>query len=348
MDEIIVACQRKRMRHSGPIRKKRTVSCARLEKVKRTIDFNRRNPGETEEEQQQTEKLLRQLRGDRAAIEAELSAIEAAKTRVITPPTGEQVRQMLTDLHAVLIQAATSRTDAQLGQARRIIELLTGSRIELFQMGERKAGQGWLQGRIRVRLLAFLIERVTGVRPLGGDEGIEVIIDYREPPAFIAQSEKAKTLYDQGMMHAQIARDLGCARSYVTKLLKYWFESRGLEMPDGRGRRAVSSRSTSRPPLYQQIADQVMVLYQQKMLLQDIADTLKVDRDTVTTRDPLVATKPAACRFPTAVHAGRNWRSRRRRNPRAKRPNSRTHRRKATRKARRGVKVARIAIRSHR
>ena len=76
----------------------------------------------------------------------------------------------------------------------------------------------------------------TGVRPLGRDDGIEVVIDYREPPEFIALSEKAKAMYDNGMMNARIAKELGCARNYVTKLLKYWFESRGLVMPDGRPR----------------------------------------------------------------------------------------------------------------
>jgi DNA-binding MarR family transcriptional regulator len=123
---------------------------------------------------------------------------------------------------------------------------------------------------------------VTGVRPVGRDDGIKVVIDYREPPEFIALSEKAKALYDTGMMNAKIATELGCARSYVTKLLKYWFESRGLVMLDGRSRRASLKQKHVEPPLYQQIADEVMVLYQQKMLLQDIADMLKVDRNTVT------------------------------------------------------------------
>ena len=174
-------------------------------------------------------------------------------------------------------------------------------------MGERKAQRGWLQGRFRVRLLSFLVERVTGVRPLGRDDGVEVTIDYREPPEIIALSEKAKALYDTGMMNAQIAKELGCARSRVTKLLKYWFESRGLVMPDGRGRRASLKQKHMEPPLYQQIADEVMVMYRQEKLLQDIADTLKVDRNTVTVRDPLVARDPwfAGSRWPyTAQGAG--------------------------------------------
>ena len=69
----------------------------------------------------------------------------------------------------------------------------------------------------------------------------------------------------------------------MTKLLKYWFESRGeLVMPDGRGRRGMLKQKHMEPPLYQRIADEVMVLYRQEKLLQDIADTLRVDRNTVT------------------------------------------------------------------
>ena len=280
--EIISACQREAEAAQRPDPNAEKQLRAKLDKVKKTMEFNRRNPGETEEEQEQTEKLLKQLRGERAGIEADLSAMEAAKTRVITPPTAEQVRQMLAELHRLFFKAATSRTDAQLGQARRIIELLTGGRIELFQMGERKAQRGWLQGRFQVRLLSFLLERATGVRPLGRDDGIEVVIDYREPPEFIALSEKAKAMYDSGMMNAQIAKELGCARNYVTKLLKYWFESRGLVMPDGRGRRASLKQKHLEPPLYQRIAEPVMELYRQGKLLQDIANTLNVDHNTVT------------------------------------------------------------------
>ena len=280
--KIIGACQQEADAAQRPDPEAERQLRVKLDKVKRTIEFNRRNPGDTTEEQEQTERLLRQLRGERAAIEAELGAIEAAKTRVIAPPTPDEVRAMLTELHTVLLKAATSRTDAQLGQARRIIELLTGGRIEMFQQGERKAQRGWLQGRFRVRLLSFLVERVTSVRPLSRDDGVEVSIDYREPPEFVVLSEKAKTLYDTGIMNAHIARELGFARSYVTKLLKYWFESRGLVMPDGRSRRANLDQKHVEPPLYQQIADEVMALYQREMLLQDIAETLGVDRNTVT------------------------------------------------------------------
>ena len=81
-----------------------------------------------------------------------------------------------------------------------------------------------------------------------------------EPPAFIALSEKAQALYDTGMMNAQIAKELGCAATTSPCCLKYWFESRGLVMPDGRSRRGMLQQKHLEPPLYQRIADEVIAL----------------------------------------------------------------------------------------
>ncbi len=279
---IITACQREAEAAQRP----NPETLARLRqqdsKLASKIAFNRRNPGDTEEEQAETEKLLRELRAERTTALADLAAYEAAQNCTVTPPTREEVQEMLADLGQILTSAAKAETDSELRIARRIIDELTGGRIEVFQLGERKAQRGWLQGRFKVRLLSFLIERVTGVRPLENEDGIEVVIDYCEPPEIIALSEKAKALYDAGMMNARIAKELGRARSYVTKLLKYWHESRGLVMPDGRSRRATLTQKHMEPPPYQQIADDVMRRYQQKMLLQDIADAFKVDRNTIT------------------------------------------------------------------
>ena len=78
--EIISACQREAEAAQRPDPNAEKQLRAKLDKVKKTMEFNRRNPGETEEEQEQTEKLLKQLRGERAGIEADLSAMEAAKS----------------------------------------------------------------------------------------------------------------------------------------------------------------------------------------------------------------------------------------------------------------------------
>ena len=165
--------------------------------------------------------------------------------------------------------------------ARRVIDELTGGRIEMCQMGERKAHRGWLKGTFTVRLLSFLVERIAGARPSVDDDGIEVSIEYFDPPPIVAESERAKELYDQGLMNSDIATQMQCSRSRLTKVLKFWFESRSLVMPDGRSRRSALQKKHLKPPMYQQIADDVMVLYNQGMLLGDIAEQLDCDRNTV-------------------------------------------------------------------
>src|SRR5208283_2410224 len=87
------------------------------------------------------------------------------------------------------------------------------------------------------------------------EDGVEVTIDYRAPALRETEADRAKELYDQGFMNCQIAATLGCGRNWVTKLIRYWFESRGMEMPDGRKRRASLPKKQVGPTMYQELAD---------------------------------------------------------------------------------------------
>ncbi|MCH8047137.1 MAG: recombinase family protein [Planctomycetes bacterium] len=280
--EIILACQREVETLQTPDPAVLNRLQARLDKVDSKIAFNRRNPGYTEGEQAATEKLLKELGAERAEFLADLAAHKSAQSRTINVPTPEQVLQMLAELGDILATAANSETDKDMRTVRRIIDELTGGRIELFQMGERKARRGWLKGTFTVRLLSFLVERITSARPSVNDGGTDFSIDYFDPPPIVAESERAKELYDQGLMNSDIATQMQCSRSRLTKVLKFWFESRSLVMPDGRSRRSALQKKHLKPPMYQQIADDVMVLYNQGMLLGDIAEQLGCDRNTVT------------------------------------------------------------------
>lgn len=166
---------------------------------------------------------------------------------------------------------------------------LVGGSVVVTEIRQPGRERHYLQGRFAVTVKA-VVERLVGStnacgaksEPATGDFSEEIVIDFREPPEIEALSERAKQLYDEGLMCAQIAERLGCSRSRVTALLKFWFESRGLVMPDGRSRRATLKRKHLDPPLYQKIAEEVMVLYRQKKLLEDIANQLGCDRNTVT------------------------------------------------------------------
>jgi DNA-binding CsgD family transcriptional regulator len=255
---------------------------AQANKLTSTIDFNRRNPGETEAEQRLTEQLLRDLRRQQTDVLSQLAAIEAASDAVVTVPQPDEVAAMLNQLGELIGNAATSEDETQMRNARRIIDALTGGRIELFQMGERKKSQGWLQGRFTVDVLSVAIAKLTGVRLVNdaGDQ-LEVVVDYRATKLIDEQANEAKRLWDQGLLNKQIAQQMGCSPAYVTKLLHHWFDSRGLPRPDGRRRRAHLQDKQTDLPLYKQLADPIVQLLETGLSNLAISRQLKTSDATV-------------------------------------------------------------------
>jgi biotin operon repressor len=84
------------------------------------------------------------------------------------------------------------------------------------------------------------------------------------------------------MLNAQIAIELGCSRSKITKLLQYVSKKHGVPLEDGRVRRARLAKKCVQMLKHQEIADEVMRRYQNDELLDDIAIGLNVDRNLVT------------------------------------------------------------------
>jgi len=166
---------------------------------------------------------------------------------------------------------------------------LVGGQIVVTEVRRPDRQRHYLQGRFAITSTALVSGLVgsaegTDADAVSDSDGLveEIVIDFREPSEIEALSEQAKKLYDEGMPNAEIAEHLGCSRSRLTAILKHWFKSRSLKMPDGRSRRASLKKKHLEPPLYQEIADDVMCLYNQDVFMQDIADQLNVDRNTVT------------------------------------------------------------------
>lgn len=109
-----------------------------------------------------------------------------------------------------------------------------------------------------------------------------IIIDFVDPNPLDAKAAKAKELYDQGMLHCDIHKELKCSLSMVTKLLKHAFKLLGEPFPDGRGRRSELAKKQSEPPLYQKLSEEVYRLSATELHLEEIAERLDVDANTVT------------------------------------------------------------------
>jgi hypothetical protein len=197
---------------------------------------------------------------------------------------------MLDELADVLVEAVGSGDERKVAAARRIVQALTGGRIVISQEGEPTAKRGWLRGSFTLRLLRCALDEAGGTGP-EGDRGIPTHVDFRKPTGAEELADEAKALWDRTgpeLLVRQISSELSksrgtkIGRNLVAKALAHWFTSRGLPVPDGRSRRATLAKKSLVDLPYQAIADRAMELFDQGVLLGEIADTLDVDRNTIT------------------------------------------------------------------
>lgn len=281
VEDVITACQKEAEAAQKPDPGVVAEKKARLEKVNRQVHFLLDNLGETEEDQKETGEKLKEARRERGQLDADLGLLQAAKKSMIVP-SAEQVRAGIGDLGEILTAATVGEHDDETRVAREVIKLLTGGRIEVVQQGERQPRQGWLQGRFKVRLLSYVMSKTTGSQFAGdADHGIDVVIDYREALSLDLEATRAKELHDRGLMSCQIAAELGCGRSCVTKLIKHWFMSRGLPVPDGRKRRATLAKKQTDPTLYEQLAEEAKIHWDEGLADVQIAARLGCSPPTV-------------------------------------------------------------------
>ena len=251
---------------------------AQVAKKTRAIEVNQRNPGDTDEDQKQTDRVIAELRAERTQLQAEIARLEVARVRRAAVPTEAEARALVEQIGTILTAAAGGGPTSDPRAVRKLVEALTGGRILLYQQGERLPKRGWLQGRFRVRLLSYLVGKAGGEPNLVTDDGIEVTIDYRPPSPLDARADEAWRLREQGLLGVEIGERLGCGRSMVTKLLKHAAAMRGAAFDDGRRCR----RRNRTPPMYVRVAPEVGRLMEEGLLLAEIADRLKLDRNTVT------------------------------------------------------------------
>ena len=186
----------------------------------RKIDFNMRNPGETEEDEKEIADTLRSLRRERQVVQDQLGAIKAAAVETARVPTGVEVGLLINNFSDILQRAAGGQLADDQDAARDILETLTGGRIDMYQQGERIEVKGWLQGRFRVRLIDVIVEKIAGVRRANGGDGIEVFIDFKRPRKTDSDADKAIAWWLDGDLTMEIADKLGRGQSYVSRLLR--------------------------------------------------------------------------------------------------------------------------------
>jgi DNA invertase Pin-like site-specific DNA recombinase len=254
---------------------------SRRDGLTRQIDFITQDPGDTDLDREESRAKLRQLRQERSRIVAELAVLELAANRPAIAPDESQIRELINKLGEILTTAASTPDNSHATRAREAIEMLTGGRIELHQMGERKAHRGWLQGRFRIRLIEGLVGKLTGIAVESGKDADRILIDYNVPSPSEAIADQVKALYDQGQLIKAIAIELGITRNMVAKSLNHWHNRRGLPKPDGRTRRSALKRKHLETPKFVKISEDVMMNFDTGMSYDQIAQNLGCDRNMV-------------------------------------------------------------------
>jgi predicted site-specific integrase-resolvase len=280
VSKIIQAIREQAGAMQRPDPKEWETLCRTEQRLARQISFIMQHPGETPEDERESAENLRLLRRQRTEVAEQKRRFERGNAIVV--PDEQSVRDLLKEMDTILVKAAEGADASEMGRVRDVVTLLTGGRIDLFQQGDRSKQKGWLQGRVSLRLVNCIVQRITqGQQVVGDDAGLEVTIDYKKPWAFAADADRAKEFYDRGLLNTQIAVEMGCAETWVAKLLRYWFKSHRLEMPDGRQRSKLLLGKLNDSAMYKRLADPAHALWDQGLADLQIAGKLGCSPPTV-------------------------------------------------------------------
>ena len=222
------------------------------------------------------DRRLRQREVDRRTLRSQIE--DLAKSRFETPvaPTLASIKQKLQELIELNGELSPATIDT--------VQKLLGGRIDVEEIVP-AVGRRFVRGELTMKVAEaskLILERPLLDVDAGGNEDVNVSIDFKDPHPLLERSEVAKELYDLGKLNTEIKTIMGISKSMVTKLIRFWFESRGQVMPDGRSRRSTLTKMHVEQPLYQRISDDVKKLMDEGLLLQDIAERLGYDRNTIT------------------------------------------------------------------
>jgi DNA invertase Pin-like site-specific DNA recombinase len=224
---------------------------------------------------------LVERRAEKQKLTENVDRLRRANTSRPAEPTEAWVNDRLRHLDEVLHQATPAAALA--------LRNLVGGQIVVTEIRQPSQKRHYLQGRFTIRVSAIVHALLGGQGDSGQPSsdssdtfGEEIVIDFREPPQYEDESERAKELFDKDWLMVRIAREMGKTKSYVRKLIKHWFESHGLPVPDGRSRRSTLKEKHQVPPMFEALADPVAALLKEDLLIEEIAARLRCCRETIT------------------------------------------------------------------
>jgi DNA invertase Pin-like site-specific DNA recombinase len=202
-------------------------------------------------------------RREKDAVARRLEALKREDRVEPTPPTPEWVDQKLGELEKVLGAAGPAAAIA----LRNLLGPVTVTVVSP-EVGKRK----YLRGTFTAKIAGVLREATSE-----STTATPGVIEFRPAKPWEAVVDRVKELFDAGVEYRAIAAQLSCPRSWVAKALSLWYGQRGLTPPDGRSLKARLPDS----PETTELIDRVMALWNEDLLLHEIATLVGRCRDTV-------------------------------------------------------------------
>ena len=162
---------------------------------------------------------------------------------------------------------------------------LVGGQVVVREIRDPGRRRHHVQGRFVIRSAQAL--KSLGVAEPSAGEGAaanakdvveEVVLDFRDPDPDKQIVDQVKALWDAGLTYREIAAQVGWNRNIVAEAVARWHRERGLEPPDGRSCKKRLNRKT----IPKELAEEAKQLWDQGLLMQEIAERLHCNGDTVT------------------------------------------------------------------
>lgn len=261
IEQIVGHCRRAAEERQVPDPIRREALKERKKRLTRSLRVLTHEEPASDTEEQELKAALREKRSDLAKVETELAQIDNAASTVIRIPTPEEVQTQLRTLADQLLHVAAEGAPAEIDALKELLKRLTGGKIELHQCGERKPHRGWLEGRFQAPLVQIISEAVSGATLSSSESGSEIRVAFRREATDTEQMRQAWELYQQGHMQKEIAAELGCSKSNVTRLLKKAADLNGVAFQDGRKRRGTLPRKQEQTPAYVELGDRAVEMW---------------------------------------------------------------------------------------
>ena len=264
LDLTLAAWGGQRRERPGRIQELENALATVDRKITRLLDLMENEDGTNDPD---IKRRLGERRAERRELATELDRLKGKELRtaegqpVDKEPTAEWVAQKLENLAEVLKEGSPAAAHA--------LRELVGGQVAVEEIREPGRKRYYLRGRFTIKsqsLAKVVMPALANSPEENGEErsqlSEEILIDFVDADPLDELADKAKEFYDQNLTNKEIARQMKCSKSQITKLLNHWSELHGQPLPDGRSRRWELPRGAEEVPPHQQVADEAVALMQ--------------------------------------------------------------------------------------